>query len=78
MTGLTEQHDNAADIARNRLKGFAVHLLIYFVMMAVLIPVNLFGFPETVWFVFPLVAWGSLLAIHVAYVMGLFGKPKSS
>ena len=63
--------DEAA--ARSRLKGFVGHLLGYFIGMAIIVPVNLIFMPENIWFVLPMVGWGSLLALHVAYVMGFFG-----
>ena len=69
---------SSEETATKRLKGFALHLLAYFVMMAVLVPVNLFVFDETIWFPFPLVGWGSVLAIHVAFVLGLFGGRSTS
>jgi len=57
--------------AKRRLRVFGFHLLAYMVVMTVLIPVNLLMTPENPWFVFPLVAWGAPLAIHVAWAMGL-------
>ena len=57
--------------AKRRLRVFGFHLMGYMVVMTVLIPVNLFTMPENPWFVFPLVAWGAPLAIHVAWAMGL-------
>ena len=57
--------------AKRRLRVFGFHLMGYMVVMTVLIPVNLFTMPENPWFVFPLVAWGGPLAIHVAWAMGL-------
>lgn len=64
----------AEQIASNRLKGFGLHLLIYIVLMAILVPLNLFVFSQVIWFPFPMVGWGSLLAIHVAFVLGLFNR----
>ncbi|MEQ8321286.1 MAG: 2TM domain-containing protein [Rhodospirillales bacterium] len=58
--------------ARQRLRGLAFHLVGYFIVMAVLVPLNLFSTPENPWFVLPMVGWGSVLAVHVAWVMGLF------
>jgi 2TM domain len=55
-----------------RLRGFKLHLAGYFLVMLVLVPVNLLLTPETPWFVWPMVGWGSILAIHAAWVMGLF------
>jgi len=49
-----------------------MHLMAYFVGMLVLVPVNLLTTPQTPWFVLPMVGWGSALAIHVAWVLGLF------
>ena len=57
--------------AKRRLRVFGFHLMGYMVVMTVLIPVNLLTMPENPWFVFPLVAWGAPLAIHVAWAMGL-------
>lgn len=57
-----------------RLRGFAIHLLIYFGAMIVLVPVNLFVYTGTLWVVLPMVGWGSVLAVHVAYLLGLFGR----
>lgn len=40
--------------------------------MVVLVPVNFLTTPHEPWFVLPMVGWGSVLALHVAWVMGLF------
>lgn len=58
--------------AKLRLRGFAVHLLAYFVVMAGLVTVNVMRDPQSVWSLYPVVAWGAALALHAAYVMGLF------
>ena len=70
MTELPPEDTSRA--ARNRLRGFLNHLIIYFSAMIVLAPVNFFLTPDRLWFVFPLVAWGAPLAIHAAFAMGLF------
>lgn len=57
---------------RRRLKGFGYHLAGYFLVMIILVPVNLALTPENPWFVWPMVGWGPVLAIHAAWVMGLF------
>jgi len=57
-----------------RLRGFLAHLAAYAVVMGVLVIVNLATAPENPWFVWPMVGWGGILAIHVAYVMGGFGN----
>ncbi len=65
-------HDDDGIRERRRLRVFALHLAGYFVAMAVIVPTNLFLTPETPWFVLPMVGWGSVLAGHAAFVMGLF------
>lgn len=57
---------------RRRLRGFGYHLAGYFALMIVLVAANRLLTPETPWFVWPMVGWGSILAIHAAWVMGLF------
>lgn len=66
--------DAATDVprARRRLKGFGTHLVVFFAAMVVLVPINFFVTPHNPWFVLPMVGWGSLLAVHAAYAMGLF------
>lgn len=58
--------------SQRRLRGFKLHLFVYFLAMAVLVPVNLLTTPEQPWFVWPMVGWGAVLAIHTAWTMGLF------
>ncbi|HAA93094.1 MAG TPA: hypothetical protein DCS82_09940 [Rhodospirillaceae bacterium] len=57
---------------RKRLRQFIWHLALYGAAMAVLVPVNILTGPENPWFLLPMVGWGGILALHVAYVMGLF------
>ena len=64
----TSDHDSA----HARLRAFRAHLIGYFAVMAVLVVVNLATGPAHVWFVWPMVGWGGVLAIHTAYAMGLF------
>lgn len=63
---------NSAERARRRLHGFLAHLAGYAVVMVVLVAVNLLTAPENPWFVWPMVGWGGVLAIHTAWAMGLF------
>ncbi|MBC8337706.1 MAG: 2TM domain-containing protein [Alphaproteobacteria bacterium] len=63
----------AAGGPERRLRGFAIHLAVYFGVMVLVVPVNLYFSPDNLWFVLPMIGWGSVLALHVAYVMGLFG-----
>lgn len=68
--------DENAVVAKERLRGFAIHLLAYFVVMAALVVANVMMNPDSAWSLYPVVAWGSALALHAAYVMGLFGTAK--
>ncbi len=61
-----------ADRSKTRLRGLAIHLVVYFVLGGISIVVNILVTPQTFWFVLPVVGWGAALALHVAYVMGLF------
>jgi len=40
--------------------------------MIVLVALNVVYTPDRTWFLLPLVGWGSALALHAAYAMGLF------
>ena len=55
-----------------KLRHFLYHLGAYALGMLVLVPCNLFIYPDSKWWLFSMVGWGSVLALHVAYVMGLF------
>lgn len=59
---------------RRRLRGFLNHLIAYFAVMVILVPLNFLLYPEQPWFALPMVAWGAPLALHAAYAMGLFGR----
>ena len=71
---MTNTEDERVDKARNRLKGFGLHLFGYFIVMLILVPLNAFVYDGSAWSVFPLVGWGSALAVHAALVLGLFGR----
>ena len=57
---------------RRRLKTFGTHLIGYFMVMIIIVPANLMTTPENPWFFMPMIGWGSVLALHAAYAMGLF------
>ena len=61
---------------RKRLRGFLNHLIAYFAVMVVLVPINAVLDPGRAWFVLPLVGWGAPLAVHAAHVMGLIGRKR--
>ena len=56
---------------RRRLRHFGYHMIGYFLVMIVLVPVNMLTTPERPWFVLPMVGWGAVLAIHAAFAMNL-------
>lgn len=60
------------DRSRARMRGFRIHFLGYLVGSTAALLLNRLFAPEIHWFVLPLVGWGAILALHVAYVMGLF------
>jgi hypothetical protein len=75
---VTKTDDESTEKARRRLNGFALHILGYFLTMFILVPLSGFVFDYLIWFVFPLVGWGSALVIHAAFVLELFGYSTSS
>lgn len=71
--GSGDGEDEDIKALKGRLKGFGVHLALYFVIMAVLLTVNFIYWPDNPWFTLPMVGWGSVLGLHAGYAMGLFG-----
>ena len=65
--------DAATRKARRRLRGFGLHLAGYGVGIVALGVINMLTNPGNPWFVWPMVGWGGVLAIHAAFAMGLFG-----
>ena len=59
--------------AARRLRGFKLHLMGYALVVVALLAIHVVVQPERPWFVLILVGWGAPLALHCAYVMGLFG-----
>jgi len=57
---------------RRRLRAFGYHLIGYFLVMIIVVPVNLLTDPEQPWFVLPMIGWGAVLGIHAAFAMSLF------
>lgn len=60
------------DRQRRRLRGFGYHLIGYFTVMIVLVPLNMITDPQRPWFVLPMVGWGAVLGLHAAFAMSLF------
>jgi hypothetical protein len=53
-------------------KGFLAHLVVYVLVNAMLIATNFIYSPETIWFFYPLIAWGVGIAMH--YLFGVRWK----
>ena len=70
---MSDSSDQDVQRARRRLRGFGLHLAGYGIVMVALAAINMLSDPENPWFVWPMVGWGGVLAIHAAYAMGLFG-----
>ena len=62
--------EDRAKRARRRLNGFVYHLIAY-VMVAMLSVVGNLLTSDYPWFLLPVVGWMPVLALHVAWVMGL-------
>ena len=71
--GPRDEADEVIEALKGRLRGFGIHLALYFLIMGVVLTVNFIYWPDNPWFVLPMVGWGGVLALHVAYAMGLFG-----
>lgn len=59
------------------LKGFYTHLLVYILVNAGLVVLNLLTYKGNIWFFWPLLGWGIGLASHAFSIFGqnkLFGK----
>lgn len=56
-------------IIRREKKAFNIHAIAYAIGNSILIAINLLFVPQFLWFMFPLVGWGSGLAIH--YYLGV-------
>ena len=69
------KNDEAYRRARKRveaIKGFYAHLIVFVVVNAVLVAINLVVTPGFLWFVFPLFGWGIGLFFHAIFGYGLF------
>ena len=57
-----------------RMAGFRRHMLAFVVASLLLGAANMLIDPARPWFLFAMIAWGGVLAVHVAYVMGIVGS----
>jgi hypothetical protein len=53
------------------LHAFGRHLVLYFIAIVVLVPVNLLLAPDYLYVMWPLLGWGVFVAFHAARVMGI-------
>lgn len=68
--------DEAYERAKKRveeIKGFYAHLIVFIIVNAVLIAINLLVTPGFLWFLIPLCGWGIGLFFHAVFGFGLFG-----
>jgi hypothetical protein len=63
-----------AEERRRRIRAFRRHLAVYLGATLVLLMLNLTLAPTNPVTIFPLFAWGIVVALHAARVMGLLGK----
>ena len=61
---------------RRRRQWLLYHMAAYFAVVVVAVPINAMTDPGNSWFLIPMVGWGAPLAIHTAWVLELFGRPK--
>ena len=61
-------------IRRREKKAFTIRAMAYAIGNSILIAINLLVVPQFLWFGFPLVGWGSGLAIH--YYLGVRSAPR--
>ena len=55
-----------------KIKGFYTHLIVYLLVMAVLIFLNLKYTPGYLWFLWTMVSWGIGLLFHAAIIYNVF------
>ena len=65
-----ESQDQFAEASKaaNAKIGFFIHLLVYLLVNAGLVAINLFASSERIWFVWPLAGWGIGVLFHALAV----------
>ncbi len=48
-------------------KGFSIHFIAYALVNALFIAINLTFDPKTLWFLYPLLGWGSGISMHYLF-----------
>lgn len=69
--GPSNMESDASSAGNRRLRGFAIHMIVFFVFSIGMGVVNYLYAPGEWWFILPMVMWGAPLALHAAYVMGM-------
>jgi hypothetical protein len=57
------------------LRGFVIHLCVYVVVIAGLAALNLARNPSHLWFLWVLIGWGIVLAVHDVILLIKFRRP---
>ena len=61
--------DEALALAHVRkVKAFYIHLSQYVIVIPILAAINLLGYPQYLWFIWPALGWGLGVALHAAQV----------
>lgn len=71
------EHTEAYQAAKRRVEakiGFQIHLSVYVAVMLLLVAIDVFSSPQTLWFHWPMLGWGSAVAIHGLAVFLLPGR----
>jgi hypothetical protein len=68
----------APDIRAARIRALRLHVIVALGTLLVLIVVNFLAMPAYPWWIFVLMAWMPLVAIHTAWAMELFGSSKDN
>lgn len=53
------------------IKGFYIHLIVYFVVNLMLFSINMITSPDGLWFFWPLIGWGIAVVLHAIFVFSL-------
>jgi hypothetical protein len=59
---------------RRRRDRLLNHFVAYFAVLVVAVPANFLTTPDRPWFLLIMVGWGAPLAVHTAWVLGLFDR----
>ncbi|MBY0528106.1 MAG: 2TM domain-containing protein [Gemmataceae bacterium] len=68
------ERQESMEAARPRI-GLYIHLVVYVVVNAFLVAVNLVTTPDQLWFQWPLVGWGLGILFHAGLLLYLSTRP---